>query len=221
MTDYSKDVDAYYGLDVHRATISIARCLPGGRPEYLTTISNNPKEIGVFFEQELAQYPRILTTYEAGGCGYHLHHQLTAMGIGNLVAAPSLIPKKPGKRVKNDKKDSCDLSEYLCNGQLVGVHVPQGEQEAFKDLTRQRDAFNRQLRVARQQVQGMLRRYGKRYTSGKISWTQAYWTWLRGVKMPEIGAGTGVNLDHYPNTLTRLVLSEPDPHMRGRLATAP
>jgi ubiquinone/menaquinone biosynthesis C-methylase UbiE len=33
----------------------------------------------------------------------------------------------------------------------------------------------------------------------------------------EIGAGTGLNLPHYPEGLDRLVLTEPDPHMRSRL----
>jgi SAM-dependent methyltransferase len=33
----------------------------------------------------------------------------------------------------------------------------------------------------------------------------------------ELGAGTGLNLAHYPAGLDRLVLSEPDPAMRGRL----
>jgi ubiquinone/menaquinone biosynthesis C-methylase UbiE len=33
----------------------------------------------------------------------------------------------------------------------------------------------------------------------------------------EVGAGTGVTLAHYPKTLTRLVLCEPDPHMRRKL----
>jgi ubiquinone/menaquinone biosynthesis C-methylase UbiE len=33
----------------------------------------------------------------------------------------------------------------------------------------------------------------------------------------EIGAGTGLNLEHYPETVTRLVLAEPDRHMRRRL----
>lgn len=33
----------------------------------------------------------------------------------------------------------------------------------------------------------------------------------------ELGAGTGLNLAHYPATVTRLVLTEPDRHMRGRL----
>lgn len=34
----------------------------------------------------------------------------------------------------------------------------------------------------------------------------------------EVGAGTGLNLPHYPATLSRLVLSEPDPHMRRKLS---
>ena len=33
----------------------------------------------------------------------------------------------------------------------------------------------------------------------------------------EIGAGTGLNLEHYPETVTKLVLVEPDRHMRRRL----
>jgi ubiquinone/menaquinone biosynthesis C-methylase UbiE len=33
----------------------------------------------------------------------------------------------------------------------------------------------------------------------------------------EVGAGTGVNLSFYPTSLSRLVLAEPDPHMRARL----
>jgi ubiquinone/menaquinone biosynthesis C-methylase UbiE len=33
----------------------------------------------------------------------------------------------------------------------------------------------------------------------------------------EIGAGTGLNLPHYPSAVTRLALIEPDPHMSRRL----
>jgi ubiquinone/menaquinone biosynthesis C-methylase UbiE len=33
----------------------------------------------------------------------------------------------------------------------------------------------------------------------------------------EIGAGTGLNLEHYPPAVDRLVLTEPDRHMRRRL----
>ena len=33
----------------------------------------------------------------------------------------------------------------------------------------------------------------------------------------ELGAGTGLNLEHYPAAVTELVLTEPDPHMAKRL----
>jgi len=33
----------------------------------------------------------------------------------------------------------------------------------------------------------------------------------------KIGSGTGLNVQHYPDTVTRLVLTEPDRHMRVRL----
>lgn len=33
----------------------------------------------------------------------------------------------------------------------------------------------------------------------------------------EIGSGTGLNLEHYPDRVTELVLTEPDPHMAARL----
>ncbi len=46
------------------------------------------------------------------------------------------------------------------------------------------------------------------------------WKWRRGLledlhgSVCEIGAGNGLNLRHYPATVTRLVLTEPSPHMR-------
>ncbi len=36
----------------------------------------------------------------------------------------------------------------------------------------------------------------------------------------EVGAGTGLNLPHYPEPVTALVATEPDPHMRKRLVRA-
>lgn len=38
-----------------------------------------------------------------------------------------------------------------------------------------------------------------------------------GGRVVEIGAGTGVNLDLYPDTVEDLVVAEPDPHMAKRL----
>ena len=186
MTYSDKSFDAYYGLDVHQATISVARVLPNGNCEYLTTLSNQEKNLREFFSRELEIYPKILTAYEAGGCGYHVHRLLSSLGITNLVIAPSLIPKLPGKRKKNDKVDSMDLAIFLRNGQLTPVHVPAEEQVAVREQTRQRETFTARLRVARQHVLSLLRRYGKRFTQGKHHWTKTFWKWLRGVEMSSL-----------------------------------
>src|SRR5690242_10336123 len=36
-------------------------------------------------------------------------------------------------------------------------------------------------------------------------------------RVVEIGAGTGLNVAHYPDTVDELVLTEPEPGMRGKL----
>jgi ubiquinone/menaquinone biosynthesis C-methylase UbiE len=36
-------------------------------------------------------------------------------------------------------------------------------------------------------------------------------------RVVELGAGTGLNLDHYPHGVSELLLTEPDPHMSAKL----
>ncbi len=103
---------------------------------------------------------------------------MTKIGVHNTVIAPTAIPKKAGKRVKNDKIDACDLAQYLVNGQLTSVYVPSNEDEVVREMTRQRDALRKHLIAARQQVLGFLRRHGLRYREGKTNWTKTYWRWL-------------------------------------------
>jgi transposase len=45
--------------------------------------------------------------YEAGPCGYGIQRQLTLAGHDCVVVAPSLIPRKPGDRIK-DRPAGCD-----------------------------------------------------------------------------------------------------------------
>jgi SAM-dependent methyltransferase len=52
---------------------------------------------------------------------------------------------------------------------------------------------------------------------GLTDWRIALLADLEGTVL-EVGAGTGRNVDLYPPAITRLVLSEPDRHMRARLA---
>ena len=100
-----------------------------------------------------------------------------------VVVAPSLIPKKPGERVKTDRRDAVKLASLFRSGELTSVWVPDEEQEAIRDLTRAREEMKRVELQLKQRLGAFLLRHGKRYTAGKSKWTQRYYRWLADVKM--------------------------------------
>lgn len=185
---HSTTYDAFFGMDVHQATITIAICLPNDpNPKHTDTINNRKGSIEKFFKKQLQSYPRILTAYEAGGCGFEIHRTLEAMGIDNQIIAPTHIPKRTGHRVKNDKNDAIMLAEFLRNGQLTPIHVPTHETLEYRELTRMRDDVTKAKVQAQNHVCGMLRSYDKKFTGTKTLWTQVFRKWLGTVTLPTTG----------------------------------
>src|SRR5450756_2039004 len=92
----------FVGLDIHKERISIAVAESGcsGAVEYLGDISNDPVAIGKLCDRLGRSGKTLAFCYEAGPCGYGVHRQLTSLGHRCDVVAPSLIPHKPGDRVK-------------------------------------------------------------------------------------------------------------------------
>ena len=84
--------------------------------------------------------------YEAGPCGYGIQRQLSAVGHECAVVAPSLIPRKPGERIKTDRRDAINLAKLHRAGELTSVWVPDQAHEAIRDLVRARLAAVRSLR---------------------------------------------------------------------------
>src|SRR6202022_1393114 len=82
---------------------------------------------------------RLTFCYEAGPTGYELYRQIKSLGQECIVVAPSLIPKKPGDRVKTNRRDALSLAKLLRAGELTAVWVPDRHHEAMRDLTRARD----------------------------------------------------------------------------------
>jgi transposase len=76
--------------------------------------------------------------YEAGPCGYGIQRQLSAVGHKCAVVAPSLIPRKPGERIKTDRRDAINLAKLHRAGELTSVWVPDPSHEAIRDLVRAR-----------------------------------------------------------------------------------
>ena len=177
---------AFVGLDVHKETIAVAVALPGrGEPEYRGEIANEPKALKKWLDRLGTEFggALLLFCYEAGPCGYGLYRQLLEAGHECQVVAPSLIPKKPGERVKTDRRDALKLARLLRAGDLTALWVPDTEQEAMRDLTRARDDMKGQERKARQQLNAFLLRHGHHWPRGKSRWTPAHENWLAGLKM--------------------------------------
>jgi len=175
-------IDAFYGIDLHQDSVTISRCTTFGEPEYVTSFNYDLEKIRQFFVQEIETYPKIMSTYEAGGCGPEVHRLLCSIGVDNVIAVPSLLPKRKRKR-KNDILDSKNLTSYLRNGEIHEVYVHHPDDEARRELSRLRLATKKKQRVAQQQLLAFLRRHGKRYP-GKTNWTKTYWKWLWSVNMP-------------------------------------
>ena len=59
--------------------------------------------------------------YEAGPCGFDLRRFLDEKGIPCDVIAPSLIPTRPGDRMKTDRRDAEKLARMVMRGKRTTV----------------------------------------------------------------------------------------------------
>lgn len=96
----------FIGLDVHKATISVAVAMGerGGEVRHWGTVPHRPDHVRKLVEKLAANGNRLCFCYEAGPCGYGLHRQLVEMGHDCIVVAPSLIPVKAGDLVKTGNR---------------------------------------------------------------------------------------------------------------------
>ncbi len=120
--------------------------------------------------------------YEAGPCGYELYRRLNKAGFRCDVAAPSLTPRKPGQRVKTNRRDAFKLARYLRAGELTLIVVPDQNRESLRDLIRARSAALKDLVSIRHQITKLLLRYGHRYRDGR-AWTCRFWAWLEKIRL--------------------------------------
>src|SRR5437867_13001278 len=114
--------------------------------------------------------------YEAGPCGYALQRQVTTSRVSCDVIAPALIPRKPGERVKTNRRDARKLAELLRAGLLTEVQPPTPEDEAVRDLCRARDDAREDLQRSRHRLGKLLLRRGLHYSGH--NWTRAHRQWI-------------------------------------------
>jgi transposase len=172
----------YLGLDVHKATISIAVADDGVAPVLFGTIANDPAAVRKALSQ-LKHAGKLAAAYEAGPTGYGLHRHLTQLGVECVVVAPALIPRRPGDRVKTDKRDAIALARLLRSGDLTPVWVPGPEDEALRDLVRSRFDAKDDLRRAMHRLAKFLIRQSIQTPAGMKPWSTRHLQWLDALRL--------------------------------------
>ena len=177
-----RSVIFWVGLDVHKD--SITAVFRGRDPEPLRVdrIPNDPKRIRRYFER-LQRDGEARACYEASGAGYVLQRMLLEWGISCELAAPSLIPRRPGERRKTDRRDAIKIARDFRDDRLVLIHIPTEEEERVRDLVRCRETFQREILKSRHYILKFLRRRGFIYREG-THWTTRHMNWIRQVLKP-------------------------------------
>lgn len=104
----------FIGLDTHKESTEVAYFLDSR--DHSPTHHGKIKTTKQAFEKLVRQFQSRYASatlhfvYEAGPCGYWVYRLLTRMGHCCYIVAPSLIPKKPGNRIKTDKRDALMLT---------------------------------------------------------------------------------------------------------------
>jgi len=177
----------FIGLDTHKEQTQVAYTLDHRTAEIndLGRIQTTKTGFVKLARQLQSKYPHATLhfVYEAGPCGYWIYRLLTSLGHCCFLIAPSLIPKKPGDRVKTDKRDAQNLARLLKSNDLHPIYVPEPEDEAVRDLSRAREVAMRDLNDAKHQLKSMFLRNNILY-KGSDSWSLKHLRWLTEIVLP-------------------------------------
>jgi len=175
----------YVAMDTHKKQHKIALHYPCQEEIVEFTVNNAIRDIKKMVNKVKKQAPgEVEFCYEAGVCGFTLKRRIEQLDCRCVVIAPSLVPRKPGERVKTDRRDAKKLLMMHKAGLLTEVHAPNEQQEAARELTRLRETAKENLKRIRHQLLKLLSRHGYVYREGH-HWTQKHIAWLRAIEFSE------------------------------------
>jgi len=192
----------FVGMDVHKEKIvAVGIPLEGTVPVFREEFSGSDLSRIVKRLVRLSKTHQVASCYEAGPCGYGLVRALQEKGVDCHIVAPSLIPKKPGNRVKTDARDARELALSLRAGTLTFVRIPSEEEESVRGLIRCREDIGKEVRRLKHIIAHWLLTHGYRKPSGVGNWSPTHWRWMRGMELAALDREV---LDHYLDTLRML-----------------
>ena len=177
-----KDSITYVALDTHKKEHTVALLLAGQDQPEVWAVRNTQRDVRRMVRRILRRAAGpVKFCYEAGVCGFALQRQIEAEGTECVVIAPSLVPVRPGRRVKTDRRDARKLVGMFRAGLLTEVHPPTEEEESIRDLCRCREAAQRDLMRIRHQLSKFLLRRGWIYHGGR-QWTVKHLQWIARIR---------------------------------------
>jgi transposase len=215
-----KNITTYVGVDAHKKDLFVAMLIGDQTTPVTWTVPNEPNAVRRLVRKLEREAPGPLRVcYEAGPCGYALQRQVTTPRVSCQVIAPALIPRKPGERIKTNRRDARKLAELLRAGLLTEVRPPTLEEEAVRDLCRARDDAREDLQRCRHRLGKLLLRRGLHY-SGR-NWTQGHRRWINGLTWAQ--PAERVVVDDYQLAIAQLEgrLSELDTRLAEIAQTEP
>jgi transposase len=158
---------------------------PGSEHPVMLDVSSAEREVRKMVRRAIKKAPgEVLFCYEAGVCGFALARLINDEGARCMVIAPTLVPVRPGKKIKTDRRDAKNLGKLLRAGMLVEVHPPDEATEAVRDLVRCREAALADLQRTRQRLVKFLTRRAFVYRAGR-AWTRKHLAWVDSVRFAE------------------------------------
>ncbi|HKF31494.1 MAG TPA: IS110 family transposase [Jatrophihabitantaceae bacterium] len=175
-----REPTTFVGMDVHKKDIAVTMLVAGRADAVEWRLANEPTAVRRLARRLVRDGEGLVhCVYEAGPCGYALQRQLEAEGLECDVVAPSMIPIRPGERVKTDRRDARKLAEMARARLLTVVRPPSEDEEAVRDLCRGRDDARVDLMRARHRLSKFLLRRGRVFGAGQQrAWSQAHRWWL-------------------------------------------
>jgi transposase len=167
----------FVALDDSKRKLVVGILRPGAEEPEVREIPNDATLVRRLCERLQREGP-VAACYEAGVSGYDLYRQITGLGVACQVIAPALTPRRPGQRIKTDKRDAKKLVRLFRAGELTAIRVPEEAEEGVRDFVRCREDVRRDVLRWRHRVVKFLDRHGRRYLAGR-NWTGRHWTWLR------------------------------------------
>lgn len=215
-----KNLTTYVGVDAHKKDLFVAMLVGDHATPVTWQLANEPNAVRRLVRTLEREAPGpVRMCYEAGPCGYALQRQVATPRVSCQVIAPALVPRKPGDRIKTNRRDARKLAELLRAGLLTEVRPPTAAEEAVRDLCRARDDAREDLQRAHHRLGKLLLRRGLHY-SGR-NWTRAHRQWVD--SLPWTHAAERVVVDDYRLAIDQLEarLIELDARLAEIAQTAP